>query len=80
MEEWTKFNDQVTKCLEKSAKKELGINVGDEIDKEQNIELTRLRFRCYHQVLRKVNEDRFDRLIEEIMTPIVKTGEILGER
>ena len=64
----------------KSAKQELGINVGDDIDKEQSIKLTRLRFRCYYQILRKVGVDRFDRLIEELIASTAKTSEALGER
>ena len=80
MEEWTKLGEQVAKCVIKSAKQELGIKVGDDINKDQSIELTRLRFRCYYQKLRKVGVKRFDRLIEELASSIEKPSEVLEER
>ena len=80
MKEWTKFYDEVSKCLIKSAKEELGIKIGDNIDSKQNIELTRLRFRCYYQKLRKVGDKRFERLIEELVSSMEKPSEVLEER
>ena len=80
MKEWTKLSEEVAKCVIKSAKRELGIKVGDDIDSEQNIELTRLQFRCYYQKLRKVGVKRFERLIEELVSYIERPSEVLEER
>ncbi|MFW9804416.1 MAG: hypothetical protein ACFFFC_17290, partial [Candidatus Thorarchaeota archaeon] len=80
MKEWMKFYDEVAKCLIKSAKQELGINVGDEISEEQRIELVKLRFRCYYQKLRRVGVKHFDKLIEELMESISEPTEVLEER
>jgi len=80
VKEWTKLGEEVAKCMIKSAKDELGINIGDKISKEQNIVLTRLQFRCYYQKLRKVGDKRFERLIEEITSSIEKPSEVLEER
>ncbi|MHA1864805.1 MAG: hypothetical protein ACTSWA_13615 [Candidatus Thorarchaeota archaeon] len=80
MEEWDKFQNEVARCLKKNAKKELGIKIGDKISKEQSIDLTRLRFRCYYERLGKVGVRRFSRLIEELIESITKPSEVLGER
>ena len=80
MKEWSKFDEDVAKCLVKAAKKELGINVGDELSKGQMIELTRLRFRCYYEILQKIGKRRFDKLKDELIESISEPSEVLSER
>ncbi len=80
VKEWTKLGEEVAKCLIKSAKQELGIKVGDAINKDLSIELTRLQFRCYYEKLRKVGDKRFERLIEELVSSIERPSEVLEER
>jgi hypothetical protein len=80
LKEWSKFTDEVTDCAKKSAKRKLGINLQDEMSKEQSIELVRLRFRCYYETLQKMSDRRFSKLIKESFESIAKPSEILEER
>lgn len=61
-------------------KKELGIKIGDAINKDQIIELVRLQFRCYYQELREISDKRFGKLIEELTTSIENPSRALEEK
>lgn len=80
LKEWTELYEEVTKCLVKSAEQEIGIKIGDEITKNQSIELTRLQFRCYYTRLRKIGDKRFEKLMSELAKSVEKHGEVLAER
>jgi hypothetical protein len=74
MKTWTKFWESVFKCAKKLAKKELGLKIDTtDISREQAIQLVRFQARCYYEKLSKVGDRRFNKMIDELMEPMIES-------
>jgi len=69
------FSSQIDKCVEKEASKStMYKKTLSDMTEYELLELVRTNVRCYYSVLAKMGEKRFQKMLDEMMEPIIKSG------